>query len=41
MKNLADKQFRQVQTKIHGLAIGMTLGLGSMYISQVCPAVGQ
>lgn len=41
MKLPADQRFRQLQTKVHGAAIGMTLGLGTMYIGQVCPAVGQ
>jgi len=36
-----DQPNRQTQIKVHGLALGMTLGLGTMYIGQVCPAVGQ
>lgn len=30
-----------LQGKMHGLALGMTLGLGTMYIGQGCPTVGQ
>ena len=41
MKPPAEKRFRQLQTKVHGAAIGMTLGLSTMVIGQVCPAVGQ
>lgn len=36
-----DQRHQQIQTKVHGLALGMTLGLGTMYIGQVCPSVGQ
>ena len=41
MNPRADGDFQQIQTKVHGLALGMTLGLGTMYIGQVCPTVGQ
>jgi hypothetical protein len=37
----AKNRYRQLQTKVHGVALGMTLGLGTMYIGQVCPLVGQ
>jgi hypothetical protein len=32
---------RQIQVKIHGLALGMTLGLGTMFLGQGCAAAGQ
>ena len=32
---------RQIQLKIHGLALGMTLGLGTMFLGQGCVAAGQ
>lgn len=41
MKSLSDQRFNQLQNKVHGLAFGMTLGLGSMYLGQGCPAIGQ
>ncbi len=41
MKNPSDQRFRQLQNKMHGFTLGMTLGLGSMYIGQVCPTFGQ
>ncbi len=41
MKPLSDHRYKLVQTKVHGLALGMTLGLGTMYIGQICPAAGQ
>ena len=41
MKTPSAQHFYQLQNKVHGLAFGMTLGLGSMYLSQVCPSVGQ
>ncbi len=30
-----------VQPKLHGLAVGMTLGIGSIFLSQSCPLLGQ
>ncbi len=45
MKLPADQSYQLLQTKVHGLALGMTismtLGLGSMYLGQICPAAGQ
>lgn len=40
-KIFSPEHLRSMQTKMHGLAFGMTLGLGSMYIGQGCPTVGQ
>ena len=34
-------RIRQVQPKLHGLAVGMTLAIGSTALSQGCPLVGQ
>ena len=34
-------RIEQLQPKIHGMAVGMTLGIGSMFLSQGCPLVGQ
>lgn len=32
---------RQIRLRIHGLALGMTLGLGTIFIGQGCAAAGQ
>jgi hypothetical protein len=46
MQNELSKRLHQLQPKIHGLAFGMTLGIGSTYLSQgcitsgACPACG-
>ena len=34
-------RIQQLQPKLHGLAVGMTLGIGSMFIGQGCPFIGQ
>jgi len=34
------QQLRHYQPKIHGLALGMTLGIGSTFLSQGCAATG-
>jgi len=31
----------RLQPKLHGLAVGMTLGIGSLFLSQGCPLAGQ
>lgn len=40
MKHLSKQDFSKLQTKMHALAFGMTLGLGSMYLGQGCQGVG-
>jgi hypothetical protein len=34
-------QLQELQPKFHGLAVGATLGIGSMFLSQGCPLIGQ
>lgn len=34
-------RIQQIQPRLHGLAVGMTLGIGSMFLSAGCPLVGQ
>jgi len=34
-------RIQQIQPKLHGLAVGMTLGIGSMFLGQGCPLLGQ
>lgn len=34
-------RMRLLQPKLHGLAVGMTLAIGSTALSQGCPLVGQ
>jgi hypothetical protein len=33
-------RIQQVQPKLHGLAVGMTLGIGTIVLNQGCPLVG-
>ena len=40
MQNELSQRLRQYQPKIHGLAIGMTLGIGSTFLNQGCIASG-
>jgi len=40
MQNELSQQLRQFQPKIHGLAFGMTLGIGSTFLSQGCVSSG-
>jgi hypothetical protein len=40
MDNEIYHRLRQIQPKIHGAAVGMTLGLGTMFMSQGCPSAG-
>ena len=35
------ERLQQLQPKFHGLAVGATLGIGSMFLSQGCPLIGQ
>jgi hypothetical protein len=39
--NSLGTHIRQMQPKMHGAAIGMTLAIGSTFLSQGCPLVGQ
>jgi hypothetical protein len=34
-------RIQQFQPKLHGLAFGMTLGIGSTFLGQGCPLLGQ
>jgi len=34
-------RLQELQPKVHGLAVGATLGIGSMFLSQGCPLIGQ
>lgn len=34
-------RIQQIQPKLHGLAFGLTLGLGTMFVSGGCPLIGQ
>ncbi len=34
-------RIEQLQPKLHGLAAGMTLGMGSIFLNQGCPLMGQ
>jgi hypothetical protein len=34
-------QIQKFQPKLHGLAVGMTLGIGSTFLGQGCPLIGQ
>ena len=40
MQNEFGQRLHQYQSQIHGLAIGMTLGIGSTFLSQGCIASG-
>ena len=40
MRNDLHNQIKQIQPKIHGLAVGMTLGLSTLYFGQGCAATG-
>jgi hypothetical protein len=37
----APPRLHKLQSKMHGMAVGMTLGIGSMYLGQGCPLLGQ
>lgn len=34
-------RIQALQPKLHGLAVGMTLGIGSTFLNQGCPLIGQ
>lgn len=34
-------RMENLQPKLHGLAAGMTLGMGSIFVNQGCPLMGQ
>jgi hypothetical protein len=34
-------RMEHLQPKLHGLAVGMTLGMSSMFLNQGCPLLGQ
>lgn len=34
-------RIEKLQPKLHGLAVGMTLGVGSVFLNQGCPLIGQ
>ena len=34
-------RIENLQPKLHGLAVGMTVGIGSMFLNQSCPLLGQ
>jgi hypothetical protein len=40
MKNNLHDQIKRIQPKIHGLAVGMSLGLGTLYVGQGCAGTG-
>jgi hypothetical protein len=40
MENGLHKQFHRLEPKIHGLAVGMTLGLGTLYFNKGCAVSG-
>ena len=35
------RRMEKLQPKLHGLAAGMTLGIGSIFVNQGCPLMGQ
>jgi hypothetical protein len=35
------ERMKTIQPKLHGLAVGLTLGIGSTFLGQGCPLVGQ
>jgi len=34
-------KIQQVQPKLHGVAVGMTIAIGSTFVTQGCPLIGQ
>ena len=40
MESDLHKQFHRLQPKIHGLAVGMTVGLSTLYFSKGCAGTG-
>jgi len=41
VKTLLRAKIQQVQPKLHGAAVGMTIAIGSTFLSQGCPLIGQ
>ncbi len=41
IKTAFHTQIEKLQPKLHGLAVGMTLGIGSVLLNQGCPLAGQ